>query len=265
LHSETNTRRRAPSDLFDLTGRRALITGSSRGIGLTLAEGLGKAGATIVLNGREPERAEAARKRLADQGIEARTSVFDVTDPDAVETAVARIEAEEGAIDILVNNAGIQHRMPLQDFPPDVFRRVLETNLFSAFYVAQAVARRMIGRGGGAIVNVCSVQSELARPSIAPYTASKGGLKMLTKGMAVDWGPHGIRVNGLGPGYFRTELNEALVADPAFTGWLSKRTPLGRWGEVDELIGAAQFLCSDASSFVTGHVLYVDGGITSSL
>jgi gluconate 5-dehydrogenase len=251
--------------LFVLHGRRALITGSSRGIGLALAEGLGKAGASVVLNGRTVETTEAARKRLAALGIDAATSVFDATDPVAARAAVDRIEAEAGPIDILFNNAGIQHRAPLQDFPVEAFRHVLETNLFSAFYVGQAVARHMIGRRQGVVVNICSVQSELGRPSIAPYTASKGGLKMLTKGMAIDWGPHGIRVNGLGPGYFRTELNAALVADADFTAWLGKRTPLGRWGEVDELMGAALFLASDASSFVTGHVLYVDGGITSSL
>ncbi len=252
-------------DVFDLSGRMALITGSSRGIGLALAEGLGKAGARIVVNGRTAATVEAARDRLAARGIAAATSIFDATDPSAVQAAVARIEADEGAIDILLNNAGIQHRAPLQDFPHDAFRRVIETNLFSAFYVGQAVARCMIERRRGSIINICSVQSELGRPSIAPYTASKGGLKMLTKGMAVDWGPYGIRVNGLGPGYFKTELNDALVRDEAFTAWLCKRTPLGRWGDVGELTGAAVFLASDASSFVTGHVLYVDGGITSSL
>ena len=251
--------------MFDLHGRLALITGSGRGIGLALAEGLGRAGARIVLNGRTASRAEAARAGLEAAGIAASISIFDATDPQAVQAAVARIEAEDGPIDILINNAGIQHRAPLQDFPLEAFRHVLETNLFSAFYVGQTVARRMIPRRRGSIVNVCSVQSELGRPSIAPYAASKGGLKMLTKGMAVDWGPHGIRVNGLGPGYFKTELNQALVRDPEFTAWLEGRTPLGRWGEVEELIGAALFLASDASSFVTGHVLYVDGGITSSL
>ena len=243
--------------MFDLQGRLVLITGSSRGIGLALAEGLGRAGAKIVLNGRTEPAAEA--------NIAVTTSMFDATDPHAVQAAVAEIEARDGAIDVLINNAGIQHRAPLQDFPLEAFRHVMETNLFSAFYVGQAVARCMIPRRRGSIINVCSVQSELGRPSIAPYAASKGGLKMLTKGMAVDWGPHGIRVNGLGPGYFKTELNEALVRDPEFTGWLEKRTPLGRWGNVEELIGAALFLASDASSFVTGHVLYVDGGITSSL
>ena len=251
--------------MFDLHGRLALITGSSRGIGLALAEGLGNAGAAIVLNGRTEERVEDACRRLTDKGIAASGACFDATDPEAVQDAVGRIEAGTGPIDILVNNAGIQHRAPLQEFPIAAFRHVMETNLFSAFYVGQAVAQRMIPRRRGVIVNICSVQSELGRPSIAPYAASKGGLKMLTKGMAVDWGPHGIRVNGLGPGYFQTELNEALVNDAEFTAWLSRRTPLGRWGRVEELVGAALFLASDASSFVTGHVLYVDGGITSSL
>ncbi len=251
--------------MFDLHGRIALITGSSRGIGLTLAEGLGKAGAKIVINGRGPERLHAARDRLVAAGVAVATASFDATDPGAVEAAVQRIETREGAIDILVNNAGIQHRAPLEDFPVAAFRHVIETNLCSAFYVGQAVAKRMIPRRRGSIINVCSVQSELGRASIAPYTASKGGLKMLTKGMAVDWGKYGIRVNGLGPGYFKTELNEALVGDPEFSRWVSGRTPLGRWGEVEELVGAALFLASDASSYVTGHVLYVDGGISSTL
>ncbi|UDL94379.1 SDR family oxidoreductase [Lichenihabitans sp. PAMC28606] len=251
--------------MFDLNGRVALITGSSRGIGFALAEGLGKAGARLVINGRSEAAVHAACGRLVEAGLVATPSVFDVTDPQGVAEAVAGIEADVGPIDILINNAGIQHRAPLQDFPVEAFRNVLETNLFSAFYVGQAVARCMIPRRRGSIVNICSVQSELGRASIAPYTASKGGLKMLTKGMAVDWGPHGIRVNGLGPGYFKTELNDALVKNEEFTAWLTKRTPLGRWGNVDELIGAALFLASDASSFVTGHVLYVDGGITSSL
>ena len=251
--------------VFDLHGRTALITGSSRGIGLTLAEGLGRAGARVIVNGRTEERVRAACERLAGMGVQAAASIFDATEPGAVEDAVERIEADEGAIHVLVNNAGVQHRAPLHEFPVEAFRRVLETNLFSAFYVGQAVAKRMIPRRGGSIINVCSVQSELARPSIAPYTASKGGLKMLTKGMATDWGPYGIRANGLGPGYFRTEMNDALVRDAEFTAWLTKRTPLARWGEVEELVGAALFLASDASSFVTGHILYVDGGITASL
>ncbi len=253
------------NSLFNLAGHRALVTGSSRGIGLIVAEVFGRAGAHVILNGRNSASLVAARDRLGTAGLTVATAAFDVTDPAAVETEVSRIEGEMGGIDILVNNAGIQQRGPAESFPPESFRAVLETNLFSAFYVAQAVARRMIPRGAGSIINVCSVQSELGRPSIVPYTASKGGLKMMTKGMAAEWGPHGIRVNGLGPGYFKTELNDALVADEAFSSWLTRRTPLGRWGDVDELAGAALFLASDASSFVTGHILYVDGGLTSSI
>jgi len=252
-------------NLFDLSGRRALITGSTRGIGLALAAGLGHAGASIVLNGRDAAALDAAAAQLRDQRITAMGKVFDVTDRAAVGAAVDAIEAEQGPIDILVNNAGMQHRRPLEDFPEEVWHRLMRTNLDSAFFTGQAVARHMIARKRGAIINVGSVQSELGRPGIAPYAASKGGLKMLTKGMAIDWGKHGIRVNGLNPGYFKTELNAALVKDAAFSDWLTKRTPLGRWGEVEELIGAAVFLASDAASFVTGHILFVDGGATSQL
>jgi gluconate 5-dehydrogenase len=250
---------------FKLTGRRALITGSSGGIGLALAEGLAKAGASVVLNGRDAGRVAAAAGPLKAKGLDIAEMAFDVTDSKAVEGAVARIEAEIGPIDILINNAGIQRRMSLEDFPDETWSELMRTNLDSVFYVAKAVARRMIPRQKGSMINICSVQSELGRPTIAPYTASKGAVKMLTKGMAIDWGKHGIRVNGLGPGYFATELNKALVADEKFSGWLCDRTPLGRWGQVDELVGAAVFLASDASSFVTGHVLYVDGGVTARL
>ena len=170
-----------------------------------------------------------------------------------------------GPIDILVNNAGIQRRGPLEDYPEETWRELMSANLDSVFYVSQAVARGMIKRKRGRIINIGSVQCELARPNIAPYTASKGGVKMLTKGMATDWGKHGLRVNAIAPGYFRTELNKALVEDDKFSAWLTGRTPMGRWGEVDELIGAAIFLASDASSFVNGHVLFVDGGITACL
>jgi gluconate 5-dehydrogenase len=250
---------------FDLSGRRALITGSTRGIGLALAGGLGRAGASIVLNGRDAATLDLAVTQLRATGVTVTGSAFDVTDHDAVATAVDAIEAEQGPIDILINNAGMQHRTPLEDFPAEVWHRLMRTNLDSAFFAGQAVARHMIRRQRGSIINVGSVQSELGRPGIAPYAASKGGLKMLTKGMAIDWGKHGIRVNGLNPGYFKTELNAALVKDAAFSDWLTRRTPLGRWGEVEELIGAAVFLASDAASFVTGHILFVDGGATSQL
>jgi gluconate 5-dehydrogenase len=251
--------------LFDLSGRTALITGSSKGIGFALAQALASAGARMVLNARDATRLEQARAALAASGAEVHAAAFDVTDAAAVDAGIARIEAEIGPIDILVNNAGMQHRSPFAEFPVDAWHTLIKTNLDSVFLVGRAVSQRMIPRGRGKIINVCSVQSELGRPGIAPYAATKGAVKMLTKGMAIDLGKHGIQVNGLGPGYFKTELTQALVADAAFTAWLSGRTPAGRWGEVQELAGAAIFLASDASSFVSGHVLYVDGGITASL
>jgi gluconate 5-dehydrogenase len=251
--------------LFDLSGRTALVTGSSKGIGLALAAALATAGARVVLNARDAGRLAEARDALAGRGFAVESAAFDVTDAAAVQAGVAGIESSIGPIDILVNNAGMQHRGPFAEFPLDAWRRLIATNVDSVFLVGREVAQRMVARGRGKIINVCSVQSELARPGIAPYTATKGAVKMLTKGMAVDLGPHGIQVNGLGPGYFKTELTAALVADEAFTAWLAKRTPAGRWGEVNELAGAAVFLASAASSFVNGHILYVDGGITAGL
>ena len=251
--------------LFDLTGRLALVTGSSKGIGKAIARGLAEAGAEVVLNGRDAEALQATRAELAELGYKVHAASFDVTDAAAVESGIAGIEADIGSIEILFNNAGMQHRVTLEDFPVEAWRKLMATNLDSVFFVGQAVARRMIPRGHGKIVNIASVQAALARTNIAPYTASKGAVKMLTKGMATDWARHGLQINAIAPGYFRTELNAALVADPEFTGWLEKRTPAGRWAEVGELVGAAIFLASDASSFINGHVLYVDGGITSCL
>ncbi len=251
--------------MFDLTGRTALVTGSSKGIGLALAVALGSAGARLVLNARDAGRLNEARRSLQASGLKVDAVAFDVTDPDAVAAGIAKIEAEIGAIDILVNNAGMQHRAPFAEFPIDAWRKLSATNIDSVFFVGRAVAQRMIERKRGKIVNICSVQSELGRPNIAPYAATKGAVKMLTKGMAIDLGRHGIQVNGLGPGYFKTELTQSLVADAAFTAWLAARTPAGRWGEVEELGGAVVFLASEASSFVNGHILYVDGGITASL
>lgn len=251
--------------LFGLDGAVALVTGSSGGIGRALAQGLARAGARVVLNGRTRDRVEAAAETLRAEGAEVFVSVFDVTEPEQAAEAVARIEAEFGALSVLINNAGIQRRGALEDYPIETWRELMRANLDSVFYVAQPVARRMIARGRGSIVNIGSVQSELARLNIAPYTASKGGVKMLTKGMATDWGRHGLRVNAIAPGYFKTELNKALVEDEKFTAWLVARTPMGRWGDVNELVGAALFLASDASSFVNGHILYVDGGITACL
>jgi gluconate 5-dehydrogenase len=250
---------------FRLDGRLALVTGSSAGIGLALARGLGQAGASIVLNGRDAKRLAEAEKQLRTEGLTVHALGFDVTDSASVNAAIETIERDIGPIEILVNNAGMQRRAAFQDYDVGDWRALMQTNVDSVFHVGQAVARRMIPRGRGRIINVCSVQSELGRPNIAPYAASKGAVKMLTKGMAIDLGPHGINVNGLGPGYFRTELNEKLVADPQFNSWLVGRTPNRRWGEVDELAGAAVFLASDASRFVNGHILYVDGGVTATL
>lgn len=249
------------TNLFDLKNKRALITGSSQGIGFALAEGLKAAGAAIVLNGRDEAKLRQAAARIGDADMLA----FDATDHEAVRRAVDAYEASGKPIDILVNNAGMQHRAPLEEFPADAFERLLQTNIASVFHVGQAVARHMIGRGRGKIINIASVQTSLARPSIAPYTATKGAVGNLTKGMATDWAKHGLNCNAIAPGYFDTPLNAALVADPTFSAWLEKRTPAGRWGKVEELQGACIFLASDASSFVNGHILYVDGGITASL
>ena len=251
--------------LFDLTGKRALITGSSQGIGFALAKGLSAAGAKIALNGRDPVKLADAAESLRNQGVTVDLLAFDVTDHTMVRTAIDGFEATVGSIDILVNNAGMQHRAPLEDFPPDAFERLLQTNIASVFHVGQAVARHMITRKTGKIINIASVQTALARPGIAPYTATKGAVGNLTKGMATDWARYGLQCNALAPGYFDTPLNAALVADPVFNAWLEKRTPAGRWGNVDELVGACVFLASAASNFVNGHILYVDGGITASL
>ena len=255
----------ADLSLFDLSGRTALVTGSSQGIGRALAGGLAAAGAAVVLNGRDEVKLAAAAADLRETGATVHVSAFDVTDHAAARTAIDRFEAETGAIDICVNNAGTQHRAPLEDFEPEAFEALLRTNISSVFNVGQAVARHMIDRGQGKIINIASVQTVLARPSIAPYTATKGAVGNLTKGMATDWARHGLQCNAIAPGYFETPLNAALVADPDFTAWLEKRTPAGRWGRVEELIGACVFLSSAASSFVNGHTLFVDGGITASL
>ncbi len=249
---------------FDLTGRVALITGSSKGIGYSLAQGLAQAGARIVLNARDEAALNAAAVTLRAGGAVVDVLPFDVTDAKAVKAAVDGYETSR-AIDILINNAGMQHRGPLEEFDTDAFDRLMRTNVNSAFYVGQAVAKHMIARGKGKIINIASVQTLLARPGIAPYTASKGAIANLTKGMATDWARRGLNCNAIAPGYFDTPLNAALVADADFSAWLEKRTPQGRWGEIGELQGAAVFLASDAASFVNGHVLYVDGGITASL
>ena len=252
-------------EMFNLKGTRALVTGSSQGIGFALARGLAAAGAQVVLNGRDTAKLAAAASELSETGASVRELSFDATDHEGVRSAVDNFEENVGPIDILINNAGMQHRTELQDFPADAFERLLQTNVASVFHVGQAVARHMIERKSGKIINIASVQSALARPGIAPYTATKGAVTNLTKGMATDWAKYGLNCNAIAPGYFDTPLNAALVADPEFSAWLEKRTPAGRWGNVEELVGAAVFLASPASSFVNGHTLYVDGGITASL
>jgi len=252
-------------DLFNLAGKTALITGSSQGIGFTLAKGLSEAGAKIVLNGRDEKKLKAAAAKLSGAGATVLTRVFDVTDHADVANVIDELEGSGERIDILVNNAGMQHRAPLEEFPADAFEKLLQTNIASVFHVSQAVAKHMIKRGEGKMINIASVQTALARPGIAPYTATKGAVGNLTKGMATDWARHGLQCNAIAPGYFDTPLNAALVSDDEFSAWLQKRTPAGRWGQVEELIGACVFLSAEASRFVNGHTLYVDGGITASL
>ena len=249
--------------MFDLHGKLALVTGSSRGIGLALARSLAEAGAAVVLNARNDDALAIAEAELAAAGHVVHRYRFDVCDPEAVEQAVATIEASVGPIDILVNNAGIQRRGSILDYSLDTFREIVNANLVSAFIVGQAVAGRMAQRGHGKIINICSIQSELARPTTAVYSATKGALKQLTRGMCADLAGLGIQVNAIAPGYFATELTEDLVNDPEFSAWVSKRSPTGRWGRVEELGGAAVFFASDASSFVNGQILYVDGGLTA--
>ena len=253
------------ASLFDLSGHRALVTGSSRGIGLAIATGLAMAGARVVLNGSQPDRLDHTRATLAerfgDEAVAARA--FDVTDPDAVAEGITWIETTFGPLDVLVNNAGLQHREPLLDLSLHDWNRVLTADLTSAFLVGREVARHQLPRGHGKIINICSVQSDLARPSIAAYTAAKGGLRNLTRAMTAEWAAHGLQVNGVAPGYIHTEMTQTLVDDPAFNSWILHRTPAGRWGTVDDLVGPVVFLASRASDYVNGQVLFVDGGITA--
>lgn len=251
--------------LFDLTGRTALVTGSSQGLGLALARGLAQGGAAVVLNGRDEKKLAAAAETLRAEGARVSVAAFDVTDGAACMNAVAKIEAEFAPIDIVINNAGIQRRAPLAEMTEEQWRAVIDTNLTSAFLVARAVAPRMIARRAGKIINICSVMIEVSRPTIANYSAAKGGLKMLTRAMAVEWAKHGLQCNGIAPGYFVTELNRALVENVEFNKWICGRTPAGRWGQPEELAGAAIFLASRASDFVNGQILTVDGGLLSAL
>ncbi|MBS3847990.1 glucose 1-dehydrogenase [Devosia sp. BSSL-BM10] len=248
---------------FDLTGKRALVTGSSRGLGLAMAKALAEAGATVVLNARDAVALGAAAQDLAATGATVHAVAFDVTNRESINEAIKHIEDEIGPIDILVNNAGMQFRSSLESFPPEKFDQLIATNLTSVFNVSQPVSRHMISRGQGKIINTCSLMSGMARAAIAPYAASKAAVANITRGMAVDWAPHGLNVNGIAPGYFATELNESLSKNPKFNSWLEARTPMGRWGRPEELGGAVVFLASGAASFINGHILYVDGAFSA--
>ncbi|HEV7623529.1 MAG TPA: SDR family oxidoreductase [Amnibacterium sp.] len=251
------------SPLFDVAGRVALVTGSTRGIGRALVGGLAEAGAHVVVHGRDRIVADGVAERIRGSGGEASAVAFDVTDEGAVERGVAAVEATVGPIGILVNNAGLQRRAPFAEFRLEDWNDLVATNLTGAFLVSRAVARRMIPRGEGKIVHIGSVQSLLGRPGITPYAATKGGVAMLTRGMCADLAPSGIQVNAIAPGYFATDLTEALVDDPEFSAWVRQRTPAGRWGDKKDLVGTLLFLSSRASDFVNGQVLFVDGGMTA--
>jgi gluconate 5-dehydrogenase len=252
------------SQTFNITGRLALITGSSRGLGYALADGLASAGARVVLHGRDPAAVKAAASRIGEvTGVVPSIATFDVSDAAAVAQGVDSLVAEHGVPDILVNNAGIQRRAPFNDFNPDDWDALVRSNLSSVFYVSQQITRGMAERGSGKVINIGSVQSMLARQTIAPYSATKGGVAMLTKGMAADLARFNIQVNAISPGYFATEMNRALVEDEAFNTWVINRTPAQRWGKFEELLGTLIYLASDASSFVSGQNIFVDGGMTS--
>ncbi|HSB82328.1 MAG TPA: SDR family oxidoreductase [Candidatus Methylomirabilis sp.] len=253
------------SQLFDLTGRVALITGSYQGLGLGIARGLGQSGATLILNGRNEEKLNKAVSMLSDEGLKVFGSRFDISNTAQVKQKIDALERDVGPIHILVNNAGIQRRSPLEQFEESVWREVLDTNLTGLFLVTKQVVQGMIARKAGKIINICSLMCEVGRPTIGAYTAAKGGVKMLTKAMAVEWGKYNIQANGIGPGYFTTEMNRPLYEDPKFDTWIRGRTPMGRWGDPSELVGAAVFLASRASDFVCGQIIYVDGGILAAL
>jgi gluconate 5-dehydrogenase len=253
------------SSVFDLTNRVALITGSQRGLGLAIARGLARAGATVVLNGRSSEAVAAAARTLTDEGLEAGHVVFDVVQHGAVKKGVDAVLEQFGKIDILVNNAGIQRRAPMAEFTQKDWDDVIATNLTAPFAVSQAVLPGMIARKSGKIIHIASLLSELARPGVVPYTAAKGGVRQLTRGMAVELAPHNIQVNAIAPGYFATEMNRALIDNAEFNAWVCNRTPAGRWGQPEELAGLALFLASPAANYMTGQMVIMDGGMSVAL
>jgi gluconate 5-dehydrogenase len=251
--------------LFDLSGKTALVTGSTSGIGLALARGLAEAGASLVLHGRNATKVNVVASDFAHGGHTVTSCAFDVTDEAAILEAFACFDADGTHIDILVNNAGIQHRRPMLELSTADWKRVVDTNLTSAFVIGREAARRMKLRGGGKIINIGSLMSEVARATVAPYTAAKGGLKLLTRSMTAEWAGYNIQANAIGPGYILTQLNAALIADDPFDAWVRGRTPSGRWGAPDELVGAAVFLGSRASDYVNGQMIFIDGGMLAVL
>jgi gluconate 5-dehydrogenase len=252
-------------DTFSLAGRVALVTVAYRGLGFAIARGLARAGAAVVLNGRKADALTAAARTLADEGLAVGTSVFDVTDSAAVRASIAAIAAQHHGVDILVNNAGIQRRHPMVDFPESEWDEIIATNLTAPFLVSQAVLPGMIERRRGKIIHIASLMSELGRPTVVPYTAAKGGVRQLTRGMAVELAPHNVQVNAIAPGYFATEMNRALLDNAEFDAWVKKRTPAGRWGQPDEIAGLAVFLASSAADYMTGQMLVMDGGMSVAL
>jgi gluconate 5-dehydrogenase len=254
-----------PASPFDLTGRVALITGAYRGLGFAIARGMAEAGARVILNGRKPAELDAAAQSLVDAGFAADVAAFDVTDRSAVHAAVDAAARKHGAIDILVNNAGIQRRAPFVEFKQEDWDAVIATNLTAPFIVSQAVLPAMIARRAGKIIHIASLMSELARPTVVPYTSAKGGVRQLTRGMAVELAQHNIQVNAIAPGYFATEMNRALIDNAEFNAWVCKRTPAGRWGEPPEIAGLAVFLASRAADYMTGQMLVMDGGMSVAL
>ena len=250
---------------FALTGKTALITGATRGIGFGLAAGLAEAGAHVILNGRDSSKLASAKDRLQQTGITADILCFDVRDQAAVAQAIDSYETQTGPIDILINNAGVQHRQALEDFAPEAFQNVMETNATALFYLSQAVARHMKGRGQGKIINIASIMTKMARHHVGAYVTAKAAVGGLTRAMTSEWAGYGINCNAIGPDYIATELTQALFEDKAFSDWLLGSTPAGRWGEVDDLVGAAIYLAAPASDFMHGQILYIDGGMTTTV
>ena len=250
---------------FDLTGKVALVTGAYRGLGFAIAQGLARAGAAVVLNGRKAAELDAAAKKLTEAGLAATTSVFDVTDANAIRQGVADVESRHGRLDVVVNNAGIQRRSPFVEFKRQDWDDIIATNLTAPYLVSQAALPGMIRHRAGKIIHIASLMSELARPTVVPYTAAKGGVRQLTRGMAVELAPHNIQVNAIAPGYFATEMNRALIDNAEFNAWVCKRTPAGRWGQPDEIAGVAVFLASSAANYITGQMLVIDGGMSVAL